>query len=306
MPTTLVVLAAGMASRYGSLKQIDRFGPSGESIIDYSIYDAIAAGFTKVVFIIRKDFEEDFKAVFEPRLAGKIEIEYAYQELDACTKDFAIPADRIKPWGTAHAVLCAATAVQEPFAVINADDFYGRHAFEKAHHFLTTTASAQLWANICYALPNTLSDYGAVSRGVCVTDEAGFITSITERTKIYRHNTALVYEEDGSLHTLATDTNVSMNFWCFTPEVFAFTQQLFIDFLQKHAAEPKSEFFIPFVADAYISQGRGRLKAIPTAAQWFGVTYKEDKPLVQKRITELVQQGSYPEALWHNALSSAY
>ncbi|HMO63477.1 MAG TPA: sugar phosphate nucleotidyltransferase [Ferruginibacter sp.] len=298
MNTTLVVLAAGMASRYGRLKQIDRFGPSGESIIDYSIFDAIAAGFNKVVFVIRRDFEADFKNIFEPRIEGLTKIEYVYQELDACTDGFVLPASRTKPWGTAHAVLCAATAVHEPFAVINADDFYGRDAFNKACDFLTTAASADLWANICYSLPNTLSDYGAVSRGVCATDEDGFITSITERTKIYRHNAVMVYEENGSLFTLSDATNVSMNFWCFTPEVFDFSKQLFTEFLKQHAAEPKSEFFIPFVADEYIRQGRGKLKAIPTHTSWFGVTYKEDKQVVQSCINGLVEQGSYPLALW--------
>lgn len=302
MSATLLVLAAGMASRYGSLKQIDKFGPSGESIIDYSIYDAIEAGFTKVVFIIRKEFENDFREIFEARLHGKIKVEYAYQQLDFYTNGFVIPAERTKPWGTAHAVLCAKELIHEPFAVINADDFYGRDAFKKAYQFLTGEAAGNLWANVCYQLPNTLSEYGSVSRGVCETDENGFITSIIERTKVYQQDELIVFEENGQLNTLDTDTNVSMNFWCFSPNVFEFSKKLFYDFLGQHIHQPKSEFFIPLVGDEFIKQGKGKIKAITTSAKWFGVTYKEDKPVVQSSIDKLVQEKVYPASLWNRQL----
>lgn len=298
MSVTLVVLAAGMASRYGSLKQIDKFGPSGESIIDYSIYDAIEAGFTKVVFIIRKEFAQEFKEIFEPRFGDKIKIKYAFQELDAFTEGFSIPADRTKPWGTAHAVLCAAKVVNEAFAVINADDFYGKDAFRKAYGFLTQQASPSLWANVCYELGNTLSEYGSVSRGICETDASNNITSIIERVKVYKENSHIVFEENLQLQILDAKTKASMNFWCFTPEVFDFSQQLFKGFLQNHIEEPKSEFFIPLVGDEFIKQGKGNVRAITTSAQWFGVTYKEDKPIVQQCINNLISGKVYPPALW--------
>lgn len=298
MNTTLLVLAAGMASRYGSLKQVDKFGPSGESIIDYSVYDAIEAGFTKVVFIIRKEFAAEFKEIFEPRFGDKIRIACAYQELDAFTQGFKIPAERTKPWGTAHAILCAGELVHEPFAVINADDFYGKDAFKKACCFLNTQASPELWANICYELGNTLSDYGSVSRGICQTDDNSNITSVVERVKVYKENGHIVFEENGQLEVMEATTNASMNFWCFTPEIFDFAKALFHDFLSKHSSEAKSEFFIPLVADEFIKQGRGNIRVITTAAQWFGVTYKEDKPIVQHCINQLVEAKVYPPALW--------
>jgi NDP-sugar pyrophosphorylase family protein len=305
MSATLLVLAAGMASRYGSLKQIDQFGPSGESIIDYSIYDAIEAGFKKVVFIIRKEFEYDFKEIFEPRLKGKIEIGYVYQELHAYTDGFTVPESRSKPWGTAHAVLCAKEAIHEPFAVINGDDFYGRDAFEKAYQFLTTEASDNLWANISYELPNTLSEHGYVSRGVCTTNEAGFIESIVERVKIFKQEDSIVYEEEGQLYPLANSTTVSMNFWCFTPFIFDFSLALFTAFLKDNVDVPKSEFFITLVGDEFIKQQKGNIKAITTSAKWFGVTYKEDKPVVQGCIDRLVKEKQYPLSLWEKKSAAA-
>ena len=298
MEATLVVLAAGMASRYGSLKQIDKFGPDGESIIDYSIYDAIEAGFTRVVFVIRKEFAADFRELFEPRFADSIEISYAYQDLNAFTGHFLVPADRTKPWGTAHAVLCAREHVSGPFAVINADDFYGKDAFRKAFAFLTTEASQSLWANICYELRNTLSDYGSVSRGICETNASGNIQSVTERTKVFRENNQVLYEESGALFPISERAKASMNFWCFSADVFPLLESMFYDFLKQYIYEPKSEFFIPSVADEFIKQGIGEVKAITTGEKWFGVTYKEDKPIVQDCINNLVASGSYPSALW--------
>lgn len=300
MSATLVVMAAGMASRYGSLKQIDKFGPSGESIIDYSIYDAIEAGFTKVVFIIRPEFAQDFKEIFEPRFGDKIRIDYAYQHLDAFTNGFEIPAERSKPWGTAHAVLCAGALVHEPFAVINADDFYGKDAFRKAYRFLTQQAAAGRWANVCYELANTLSDHGSVSRGICETDEEGNIRSIVERVKVYREGGRILFEEGGRVQPLDANAKASMNFWCFTPEVFDFAEDRFRLFLQQHGRELKSEFFIPSLADEFITQGEGKVKAITTSAPWFGVTYKEDKPIVQKSINNLIKAKVYPPALWND------
>lgn len=298
MQPTLLILAAGMASRYGSMKQIKGFGPSGETIMDYSIYDAIRAGFGKVVFIIRKDFADQFKEIFEPRLKGKIEIDYVYQSLDSFTGDFSIPSTRVKPWGTAHAVLCAKEAIKEPFAVINADDYYGRDAFEKAAAFLISECNPEQHAIIGYELKKTLSDNGTVSRGVCVVDEQKNLVSITERTKIYAEGDGIVYEDAHGKHNVPVDSSVSMNFWCFDDSVFYLTSKLFKSFLVEHGGEEKSEFFIPIVADEFIQQELGTIKVIPTSSQWFGVTYKEDAPGVQANIDALIAAGEYPSSLW--------
>ena len=299
MQPTLVILAAGMASRYGSMKQIQSFGPSGETIMDYSIYDAIQAGFGKVVFIIREDFAENFKAIFEPKLSGKIATDYVYQSLDSMVGDFEIPGDRVKPWGTAHAVLCAKNAINEPFAVINADDFYGSDAFKKAHHFLTTECDESTQCIIGYELKRTLSENGSVSRGVCEADENGNLVSINERTKIYRNDEGkITYEDETGKHEVDEDSPVSMNFWGFSPDIFPITEKLFHDFIREHSHNPKSEFFIPIVADKYSKSALGVIKVIPTDAQWFGVTYKEDAPSVQESIDKLVGAGKYPQNLW--------
>ena len=299
MKPTLLILAAGMASRYGSMKQIQSFGPSGETIMDYSIYDAIRAGFGKVVFIIRKDFAAQFQEIFEPKLQGKIEIDYVYQSLDSFTGDYQIPETRVKPWGTAHAILCAKDAINEPFAVINADDFYGRDAFEKAYDFLVHQCSASQHAIVGYDLSRTLSPNGTVSRGVCEVDAAGNLVSIAERTKIYEDNGHIFYEDaTGAKHEVPYHSSVSMNFWCFHQSVFSLTSQLFEEFLRNHGQEEKSEFFIPIVADEFIKQGLGTIQVLPTKAQWFGVTYKEDAPGVQASIDALVAGGEYPSSLW--------
>ncbi len=299
MQPTLLILAAGMASRYGSMKQIQGFGPSGETIMDYSIYDAIRAGFGKVVFIIRRDFADDFKAIFEPKLKGKIAVDYVYQDMTAFLNGYEVPADRTKPWGTGHAVLCAKDAVQEPFAVINADDFYGRDAFGKAAAFLNNDCTAQRYGIIGYELAKTLSDFGTVSRGVCQTNAAGELTAINERTKIYRReDDVIVYEEDGQQHTVPNDSSVSMNFWCFHPSVFGTSEVLFHNFLKNNLDNPKAEFFIPIIADDFIRDGKGVIDVVPTGAQWFGVTYKEDAPGVQASVEGLVASGEYPAALW--------
>lgn len=298
MQPTLLILAAGMASRYGSMKQIEGFGPAGETIMDYSIYDAIRAGFGKVVFIIRKDFADQFKAIFEPRLKGRIEIDYVYQELSSFVDGFDISASRVKPWGTAHAVLCAKDVIKEPFAVINADDFYGRDAFEKAAAFLTTDCNPEQHAIIGYNLAKTLSANGTVSRGVCEVNAEGDLASITERTKIYAEDNRIVYEDAAGKHEVPYDSSVSMNFWCFDDSVFYLTKQLFKTFLKEHGNEEKSEFFIPLVADSYIKEELGIIKVIPTSSQWFGVTYKEDAPGVQESVNNLIASGEYPAGLW--------
>jgi NDP-sugar pyrophosphorylase family protein len=299
MKPTLLIMAAGMASRYGSMKQIQQFGPSGETIMDYSIYDAIQAGFGKVVFIIRKDFAEDFKNIFEPKLKGKIQTEYVYQEKEAYLGSYSVPADRVKPWGTSHAILCAKDAVTEPFAVINADDFYGKDAFVKAYDFLTGQANDQTFALVGYELRNTLSENGSVSRGVCEVDNNNNLVDINERLKVYDEGGKIVYEEtDGSKHEIPETLKASMNFWCFTPALFPFLEQEFQQFLAEKISDPKAEFLIPISADKYVTTGKGVIKVIPTAAQWFGVTYKEDAPVVKSKLDALVKDGAYPNSLW--------
>jgi len=299
MEPTLVIMAAGMASRYGSMKQIQQFGPGGETIMDYSIYDAIKAGFKKVVFIIRKDFAEDFKAIFEPKLKGRIEAKYVFQEMDKYLDGYSVPADRKKPWGTSHAILCAKEAVNEPFAVINADDFYGADAFKKAADFLKSECSPNVYAIIGYQLANTLSEHGTVSRGVCEVDEKGNLVGIKERLKISRQNGVMVDEESETKKVeLAEEVKASMNFWCFHPSVFNFIEEGFQVFLKENIDNPKAEYLIPFTADQWIKAGKGVIKVIPTSSKWFGVTYKEDAPVVQRSLNELVQRNEYPNNLW--------
>ena len=298
MKPTLLILAAGMGSRYGGIKQMDAFGPSGETIIDYSIYDAIRSGFGKVVFIIRKDFAEDFKNLFEPKLKGKIKTEYVMQEMDSYTEGFHSLEERTKPWGTAHAVLCAKEVIHESFAVINADDFYGRDAFEKAAAFLTSEVSPKKYCIIGYELSKTLSANGTVSRGVCDVDANGNLESINERTKVFPEGDKIYYIESSLRVPLPPDTPVSMNFWGFDPNVFDFIQKLFIKFLQENAENVKAEFFIPIIGDAFINEDKGEIKVIPTSSQWFGVTYKEDAPGVKESIHTLIANGEYPEKLY--------
>lgn len=299
MKPTLLILAAGMASRYGSMKQTESFGPSGETIMDYSIYDAIRAGFGKVVFIIRKDFAESFKASFEPKLKGKIQTEYVYQEKTYfIPEDVAVPEERTKPWGTGHAVLCAKDAVKEPFAVINADDFYGRDAFEKAANFLTNQCNDKLYSIIGYELAKTLSEHGTVSRGVCEVDAANTLVSIKERTKIYRENDSIVFEENDKKFEVPSSSSVSMNFWCFHQSLFDTTEVLFKQFVRDNYTNLKSEFFIPIIAEHFMHQEGGRITVIPTTSQWFGVTYKEDAPGVKASVDALVAANEYPQSLW--------
>ena len=298
MQPTLLILAAGMASRYGSMKQTEGFGPGGETIMDYSIYDAIRAGFGKVVFIIRKDFAEGFKASFEPKLAGKIKTEYVFQEMDSYLNGLQVPGGRTKPWGTAHAVLCAKDVINEPFAVINADDYYGVDAFVKAADFLNTKCDEKHYAIIGYELERTLSDHGSVSRGVCQVDAENNLVSIKERTKIYKENGVITYEDEDGKHTVPSDSSVSMNFWCFHPAMFLPTEKLFLDFVKSNTENIKAEFFIPIVAEDFMDNQGGQISVIPTSSQWFGVTYKEDAPVVKASVDKLVADEIYPSSLW--------
>ena len=297
MKPTLVILAAGMASRYGSMKQVESFGPSGETIMDYSIADAVKAGFGKVVFLIRQQFEENFRSLFASKLDGKVEYEFAFQELDMYMDGVEIPAERIKPWGTGHAVLCTKNVVKTPFAVINADDFYGFDAFKKAAEFLTTDCDEKTYAVISYPLMNTLSDHGTVNRGVCGLDEKGNLVSVVERIGIGVQDDKVKVDDGLQPDELPKDTVVSMNFWCFHPSVYDLYEKDFKAFIKESVAVPKSEFLIPAVVDNFIKDG-GVVKSITTSAQWFGVTYKEDAPAVQKQLNGLIEKGEYSTNLW--------
>ena len=299
MQPTLVILAAGMASRYGSMKQTQGFGPGGETIMEYSIYDAIRAGFGKVVFIIREEFADMFKESFGNKLEKKIKVDYVFQELTMFVGNREKPVERKKPWGTAHAVLCCKGKVNEPFAVINADDFYGKDGFVKAHDFLTRDVADNNYAIIGYELKKTLSDNGSVSRGVCNADAAGNLIDINERTKIYRNDKGIItYEDENGLHEVSENSSVSMNFFAFAPHFIDQCETFFSDFLDKEINNPKGEFFIPLVVDKVVKGGEASVKVIPTSAQWFGVTYKEDAPSVKASVDKLVADGEYPGSLW--------
>lgn len=298
MKPTLVILAAGMGSRYGGLKQLDEVGPNGEAIIDYSLFDAIRAGFGKVVFVIRTDFAEAFKARFEPKLKGLIETAYVYQSLDKIPEGFQLNPQREKPWGTSHALMMADGVANEPMAVINADDFYGQKAYETIARFLTTSTDDSEYAMVGYNVANTLSAYGSVSRGVCNTDEKGNLTTVVERTKILRDPDGIHYYEGEERFLLAEDTPVSMNFWGLKPNVFAYLKEGFSQFLTTQGNELKSEYYIPLLINDNIISGRISTKVISCDSPWFGVTYKEDKPMVQERIRALIRDGAYPGKLW--------
>ena len=299
---TLLVLAAGMASRYGSLKQVDGFGPHGETIVDYSIYDAIQAGFGKVVFIIRQEFEDVMRSKFDQKLEGKIEVDYAFQDFDLTKYGIDRVIERSKPWGTAHAVMSAKDKIEGPFCVINADDFYGTDAFQKMAKFLTDDVTDTHMSLMGFAVGNTMSDFGYVSRGVCEVSAEGNMDSVTERTNIYYvgegDNRKIVYNENDVEYPLDPETRVSMNFWGFTPKVFDVCLALFPAFVEENAENLKAEFFIPSIPDYMVKNGMADFKVIPTSSKWFGVTYPEDKPIVQESISTLIAQGAYPEKLF--------
>ena len=300
MKPTLVVLAAGMGSRYGGLKQVDPVGPSGEAILDYSVFDAARAGFGKVVFIIRKDFEAEFRERVGKKYEGIMPVEYCYQDINDLPAPFAVPAGRAKPWGTAHAIRAARNTVKEPFAAINADDFYGRDAFAKLAGFLARPAAADgklHFAMVGYKLDLTLSDNGSVARGICKV-EAGKLVSVTEMTKLVRTADGAENREDEACPVKLTgEERVSMNLWGFTPELFAALEARFPAWLEKNAAAEKSEWYIPFVVDELIHEGAADVEVLPTDSNWFGVPYREDKPFVTGEIGKLVAAGEYPENL---------
>ena len=297
---TLLVLAAGMGSRYGSLKQMDGVGPNGEAIIDYSVYDAIRAGFGKVVFVIRHSFEADFKEVFNAeRFGHKIEVEYVFQELDYLPEGFTLPEGRVKPWGTNHAVMMAAKAINEPFAVINADDFYGRTAYATIGDYLKGLADSEgRYCMVGYQVSKTLSENGTVSRGVCTVDEEGNLRGMVERTQIERVDGTIVFHDGGADEPLAEDTPVSMNLFGFTPDYFRHSEAYFKEFLPANIDNLKAEFFIPLMVNNVINEGTATMRVLKTTSDWFGVTYKEDKPMLMAKIEELIAAGEYPRNLW--------
>lgn len=296
---TLVILAAGMGSRYGGLKQIDAFTPEGDTIIDFSLYDALQAGFGKFVFIIRKSFEKEFKEIFNKKLEGKAEVDYVYQELENVPDKYINP-ERTKPWGTGHALLMAKDAVKENFAIINADDFYGKEAFEVMAKSLTEKNKESYDFNtMAYLLKNTVSDHGFVSRGECQVNEKGFLTDVTERTHIEKIDGKLMRkDDDGQFIPIDENTVVSMNFWGFTPKCFEFGEKLFEEFLEANKENLKAEFYIPSVVNEILKSGIASVEVLQSDAKWFGVTYREDKEIVQKAIGELKKQNVYPRNLW--------
>ena len=296
----LVVMAAGMGSRYGGLKQVDPVGPSGEVMLDYACFDAIRAGFGKIVFVIRPDFADVFRAATE-WVARRVETAYVFQELDDLPAGMALPAERTKPWGTGQAVLAAKDAIDGPFAVINADDFYGAEAFQVIADYLKTARDADGVADYCmvgYVLERTLTDFGHVARGVCTVDDDGFLAGVVERTKIRRFGPAVRYtEDDEQWHDLAPDTPVSMNIWGFTPSMLDALESDFEAFLRENLNDPKAEYYLVSGVDALIGAGKARVRVLASDAQWFGVTYQDDKPRVQQAIADMVAAGLYPEDL---------
>ncbi|MCL1938339.1 MAG: nucleotidyltransferase [Candidatus Azobacteroides sp.] len=301
MKPTLFVLAAGMGSRYGGLKQLDGVGPNGETIMDYSIFDAVRGGFGKVVFVIRKSFENDFREKILKKYEHIIPVEIVFQELDCLPEGFAVPDNRIKPWGTNHAVLMGKTVIKEPFAVINADDFYGKESFGVLASFLQSLENKKnIYAMVGYRIGNTLSESGSVARGICSTDNDGFLTSVVERTYIIRDTDGIVKyrDEENGLSPVDENTPVSMNMWGFTPEYFDYSDKQFIEFLKQNSENLKAEFFIPSVVNYLIECGRVKVKVLDTPSKWFGVTYAEDRPSVVKKIKELIEVGEYPKKLF--------
>ena len=307
MKPTLFLLAAGMGSCYGGLKQLDTLGPQGQSIMDYSIYDAIKAGFGKIVWVIRRDFEEQFRTQILSKYEGHVPCELCFQSLDALPEGFSVPEGREKPWGTNHAVLMGKDIIKEPFAVLNCDDFYDRDAFMVMGKFLSELpeGSKGKYAMVGFRVDNTLSESGTVSRGICENDEATHhLTSVVERTKIERRDGVVRYlDEDGNWVGIPDTTPVSMNFWGFTPDYFQYSEEYFKEFLSdpKNQANPKSEFFIPLMVDTLIKQGKATCEVLDTTSKWFGVTYPEDRPEVVAKLARLHQDGQYPDNMFQKA-----
>ncbi len=296
---SLLILAAGMGSRYGGLKQMDAFGPNGETIIDYSIYDAINAGFSKIVFVVRKHFRKQFEEYFRNRIGDRIELAFVEQELHKVPVNTRYIAEREKPWGTAHAVMMGAEEIDGPFAVINADDYYGVESYATLMDYFRTNRKKSEFAVVAYKLTNTLSDYGTVNRGVCKKNREGYLTDIVETLKIAKEKDGSGrYPTDKGTATLKPNTLVSMNMFGFYPSYFENSQKLFKTFLHEEGLELKSEFFIPLTLDRMIEDKKAKVKVLTSPAEWFGVTYKKDKPHVVKRINGLIRKGVYPKKLW--------
>ena len=293
MKPTLFLLAAGMGSRYGGLKQLDGLGPNGETIMDYSIYDAIRAGFGKIVWVIRKDFEEQFRTQILSKYEGKVACELCFQALDALPEGFKCPEGRVKPWGTNHAVLMGKDVIKEPFCVINCDDFYGRDAFASIGKFLSELP-------VGFRVCNTLSENGSVARGICATNEKHHLTDVVERTEILRVDGKICYKEGDGWVEIPENSPVSMNMWGFTPDYFEYSEEFFKVFLSdpKNMENPKAEFFIPLMVNKLITEGTATVEVLDTTSKWFGVTYAADRPDTVARIKSLIEAGEYPEKLW--------
>lgn len=300
MKPTLFVLAAGMGSRYGGLKQLDGLGPNGETIMDYSIYDAIKAGFGKIVFVIRESFETDFREIVVKKFKDLIDVDIVFQDIKNIPAGFAVNPEREKPWGTNHAVMMGADVIKEPFAVINADDFYGQESFKVLADFLISVAGKQNeYCMIGYRVGNTLSESGSVSRGVCVVDNNGYLENVVERTHIEEKSGSIIYlDEKGEEVAIPATTPVSMNMWGFTPDYFDYSIEYFKQFLAEHGQELKSEFYIPLAVNNLIVNNKATCKVLDTPSKWFGVTYAEDRPQVVLKINELIRKGVYPQQLF--------
>ncbi len=301
MKPTLFVLAAGMGSRYGSLKQLDGLGPNGETIMDYSVFDAIRGGFGKIVFVIRKDFEKDFREKILSKYENHIPVEVVFQSLDKLPAGFTCPEGRVKPWGTNHAVLMGKDVIKEPFAVINADDFYGRDSFAVLGKFLSElpVGAENRYCMVGFRVGNTLSESGTVARGICSTDDKGCLSTVVERTEIMRVNGPVCYkDEEGKWVSIADNTPVSMNMWGFTPDYFRYSEEFFIDFLKANQDKPKAEYFIPLVVNKLITENIATVKVLDTESVWFGVTYAADRQGVVDKINALIAKGEYPAKLF--------
>ncbi|MDR1706951.1 MAG: nucleotidyltransferase [Prevotella sp.] len=299
MKPTLFVLAAGMGSRYGGLKQMDGVGPSGETIMDYSIYDALRAGFGKIVFVIREFFEDDFREKIVSKYENHVPVEVVFQELDKLPAGFTVNPERVKPWGTNHAVMMGKDVIHEPFAVINADDFYGRESYSiLAEQLKKMNGQENHYCMVGYRIHNTLSESGSVARGVCATDENEYLTSVVERTHVERVDGVVKFKEGEVWTELGENTPVSMNMWGFTPDYFEYSEKYFIDFLEKNQENLKSEYFIPLMVDHLITTNTADVKVLDTPSKWFGVTYAEDRPGVVAKLQNLVDKGEYPTPLW--------
>ncbi len=302
MKPTLLVLAAGMGSRYGGLKQLDGLGPNGETIMDYSVFDAINAGFGKIVFVVRHNFEKEFREKVLSKYEGKIPVEVVFQEVENIPQEFTYNTERERPWGTNHAVLMGMESIKEPFAVINADDYYGTESFKILADYLASIGDKKgEYCMIGYRVENTLSESGVVNRGVFTTDKDGFLTSIVEREKIEKEGGTILYQdEQGIQQEIPEGTHVSMNMWGFTPDYFEHSLLMFKDFLSTNSQSLKAEFYIPTVVNNLINNKQAKVKVLDTPSKWFGVTYAEDRPLVVLRINELIRKKIYPAKLWNN------